>query len=187
MRLPYIADPPLGLKGEEEEIVLRILARRGNLGLLALDRTLLHSPAIADGWHSFFGSLSAASSLRIDLRKIAICRVALLNRAKYQWDGHAAALAACPGFAEDGGMMDVVKTPHPIDRGPLSIEQWAVLRYADAMTTNVVIDDVHFDALQQAGLAPEEIVHLTAIVAAYNCVSRFLVALDVGERNSASW
>ncbi|RAL64087.1 hypothetical protein DID88_003275 [Monilinia fructigena] len=29
----------------------------------------------------------------------------------------------------------------------------------------------------------KEIVELTATVAAYNCVSRFLVALDVGERN----
>jgi hypothetical protein len=49
MRLPYIADPPLGLKQSENEIIQRVLARRGSLGLLALDGTLLHSPAITDG------------------------------------------------------------------------------------------------------------------------------------------
>ena len=185
MRLPYIADPPLGLKHSENEIIQRVLARRGSFGLLALDRTLLHSPPITDGWHSFFGSINSATTLRIDLRKIAICRVALLNGAKYQWDGHAAALQACEGFDEE--KMNVVKTIYPIDRGPLSLEQWVVLRYADVMTKNVVIDDVDFDAVKRAGFTPVEIVELTAIVAAYNCVSRFLVALDVGEKNSASW
>jgi alkylhydroperoxidase family enzyme len=185
MRLPYIANPPLETKPAEEEIIQRVLARRGSLGLLAVDRTLLHSPAITDGWHSFFGAINTSTSLRIDLRKIAICRVALLNGARYQWDGHAAALQTCEGFNEE--MMNVVKTRQPIDRGPLSLEQWAVLRYADAMTKNVVIDDVVFDAVKQAGFNSEEIVELTATIAAYNCVSRFLVALDVGERNSVSW
>jgi alkylhydroperoxidase family enzyme len=118
--------------------------------------------------------------LRIDLRNIAICRVALLNGAKYQWNGHAAALQACEGFDEE--RMNVVKTMHPIDREPLSLEQWVVSRYADAMTKNVVLDDVDFDAVKRAGFTPEEIVELTAIVAAYNCVSRFLVALDIEKR-----
>lgn len=185
MRLSYIVDLLLGLQRSDDTIVQRVHTRRGSLGLLALDRTLLHSPAITDGWHTFFESIHSGTTLRNDLRRIAICRVALLNRARYQWEGHAAALEACEGF--DKRRMNVVETMHPIDRGPLSLEQWAVLGYADAMTKNVVIDDVVFDALRRAGFSLKEIVELTATIAAYNCVSRFLVALDVGEKNSVSW
>ena len=127
MRLPYIADSSLSLKQSNNEII-QILARRGSLGLLALDRTLLHSPAITDGWHSFFGSIHSATTSRIDLRKIGIYRVALLNRAKYQWDGHAAALQVCERFEEEN--MNVVNTMYPIDGGQLSLEQWVALRYS---------------------------------------------------------
>ena len=51
--------------------------------------------------------------------------------------------------------MNVVETMHPIDRGPLSLEQWAVLGYADAMTKNVVIDDVVFDAPDAGWIQPQ--------------------------------
>lgn len=57
-----------------------------------------------------------------------------------------------------------------------------MLRYADAMTRDVSVDQRLFDEVK--GLFDErEVVELTAVVAAYNTVSRFLVALDVGEQN----
>ena len=55
------------------------------------------------------------------------------------------------------------------------------------MTKNVVVDDVDFDAVKRAGFTPVESVELTAMSQPNNCVSSFLVALDVGEKNSASW
>ena len=58
----------------------------------------------------------------------------------------------------------------------------AVLRYTDAMTLDVSVPEDVFEELR-AHMAEKEIVELTASVAAYNCVSRFLVALDVGETN----
>ncbi len=69
-------------------------------------------------------------------------------------------------------------------RGPLTEKQWVVLKYADAMTKNVKVEDGLFEELRSvARFTEKEIVELTATVAAYNCVSRFLVALDVGEMN----
>jgi alkylhydroperoxidase family enzyme len=56
-----------------------------------------------------------------------------------------------------------------------------VLRYADAMTRDVIVSDVVFEALKEVGFCEREIVELTVVIAGYNCVSRFLVALDVGE------
>jgi len=51
------------------------------------------------------------------------------------------------------------------------------------MTLDVRVPDKVFAALKDL-FSDKEVVEITATVAAYNCVSRFLVALDVGERNA---
>jgi alkylhydroperoxidase family enzyme len=183
MRLPYVRNPPENLTPSEEETVERILARRGARGLIPLDRALLHSPPVADGWNSLLGAIRTKTSLPTDLREIAICRVALVNEAWYEWMHHAPILQQAEGFTDQ--MLEVVRRLDQAEgRGPLSEKQWAVLRYADAMTRDVKVDDGLFGELTSvAGFTEKEIVELTATVAAYNCVSRFLVALDVGEMN----
>lgn len=60
--------------------------------------------------------------------------------------------------------------------------QWAVMAYTDAMTRDVRVREEVFEKLKRY-FGKKEIVEITATVAAYNCVSRFLVALDVGEMN----
>jgi alkylhydroperoxidase family enzyme len=52
------------------------------------------------------------------------------------------------------------------------------------MTLDIRVPDAVFEELKGAGFSEREIVEITATIAAYNCVSRFLVALDVGERNA---
>jgi alkylhydroperoxidase family enzyme len=181
MRLPYTPNPPINLDAAGRAVLSQILARRGESGLLSLDRTLLHSPIIAGGWHSFFGAIYTGSILRADLLELAVCRVALLNRAWYQYDGHINALKRCEGI--DSEKLKVIEMVQPSDRGPLSLQQWAVLRYADAMTKDITVPDTIFRDLQNSELNDREITELTLTIAAYNGVSRFLVALDVGERN----
>lgn len=66
--------------------------------------------------------------------------------------------------------------------GELSEMQWAVMAYTDAMTRDVKVREEIFEKLRLY-FGQKEIVEITATVAAYNCVSRFLVALDVGEMN----
>lgn len=63
----------------------------------------------------------------------------------------------------------------------LSEAQGAVLAYTDAMTAGVRGPDEVFGEVRRL-FGEREIVEVTATVAAYNCVSRFLVALDVGRR-----
>ncbi|KAL8935045.1 MAG: hypothetical protein Q9211_004912 [Gyalolechia sp. 1 TL-2023] len=65
----------------------------------------------------------------------------------------------------------------------LSGQQWAAMAYTDAMTRDVKVPDAVFMELRK-WFNEREIVEITATVAAYNCVSRFLVALDVGEMNN---
>jgi hypothetical protein len=50
MRLPYIPNPPEFTEEADKAVLERIKERRGEKGLIALDRTLLHSPPVADGW-----------------------------------------------------------------------------------------------------------------------------------------
>jgi alkylhydroperoxidase family enzyme len=104
----------------------------------------------------------------------------LLNRAWFEWKAHFPILQACAGFTEE--MALVVKELHPKDRGALSEKQWAVLRYADAMTRDVEVKEEVFGEVKK-GFNERELVEITATVASYNMVSRFLVALDVGECN----
>jgi len=56
----------------------------------------------------------------------------------------------------------------------------AVLEYTDAMTLGCIVPEPVFAQLERF-FSEKEVVEITSTVAAYNCVSRFLVALDVGE------
>ncbi|OTB16759.1 hypothetical protein K445DRAFT_317052 [Daldinia sp. EC12] len=191
MRIPYVPNPPQPASEDEAAIISRIAARRAPRPLQPLDLALLHSPPVADGWNSFLGAIRTRTSLDARSREIAICRVAVCNGAWYEWDHHAP-LAREAGVSEEG--MGVVKREVLVPEGGkgeaeaeglrtgLSEREWAVLRYADEMTRNVKVSEEVFEALRKV-CSEREVVEVTATVAAYNCVSRFLVALDVGERN----
>ncbi|RFU32160.1 hypothetical protein B7463_g4145, partial [Scytalidium lignicola] len=185
MRIPYVPNPPPTNGPEEEAIVARVRARRAPRDFLSLDLALLHSPPVTDGWGAFLGAIRGRTSLPADIREIAISRAALILEAWMEWDAHTSILAATPEFQTDteAKLAVVGRDSTEEGPGPLNEEQWAVLRYADAMTRDVQVSDEIFEALRKAGLDNQAIVEVTATVAAYNCVGRFLVALDVGERN----
>ena len=82
---------------------------------------------------------------------------------------------------KEGGKEDPAKKLR--SGGGLDERQWAVLEYTDAMTRAVAVPDPVFAELRRL-FSEREVVEITATVAAYNCVSRFLVALDVGETSS---
>lgn len=187
MRLPYVPDPPPTSSPEDQAIVDRIKARRAPRPLTSLDLALLHSPPVADGWNSFLGAVRTRTLLGPDLRELAICRVASVNRAWYEWMHHAP-LAAAAGVSEEA--MELVKTRVGAigdvgkPEGGLDEKQWAVLCVADEMTRNVEVAEGTFKVVRSL-FSEREVVEIVATVASYNCVSRFLVALDVGEKNGA--
>ena len=190
MRLPYTANPPTFSSPTDQAILSRVQARRGPKGLIPLDLTLLHAPAIADGWNAMLGAVRTKTSLSPDIRELCICRVALLNKAWFEWDAHAPILETEGGFSKEqmGVVADVEASSNTNDNKDgeevLSPKQLAVLRYADAMTRDVVVSQEVFDEVKVKGqFSEQEVVEITATVAAYNMVSRFLVALDVGEMN----
>ncbi|KAI9874931.1 MAG: hypothetical protein M1830_009104 [Pleopsidium flavum] len=183
MRLPYVPDPPPVTSAPEQAIVSRIRSRRAPNPLQALDLTLLHSPPVADGWNSFLGAIRTRTSLPVDIREVAICRVAVLNQAWYEWMHHAPLASA--GGVSDAGLRSLLETASVGGDGDvegLTEKQAAVKAYTDAMTKDVVVGEEVFARVKRL-FSEREVVEITATVAAYNCVSRFLVALDVGEQN----
>src|SRR4051794_34613651 len=88
-RLPY---KPLDDAGPEE-VVAPIRARRGGT-LLNLDRQLLYSPPLATGWNELMGAVRGRLLLPELLREIAICAVATINHAPYEFHHHAPLLRA---------------------------------------------------------------------------------------------
>lgn len=188
MRVSYTPDPPAAdTPAEDLAVIERIRARRHPRPLQALDRALLHNGAVADGWNSFLGAVRTRTSLSAAARELAICRVAVCNRAWYEW-GHHAPLAAAGGVSK-AALEEIVRGDDLAGveadrRRALGLDDalWAVLRVADEMTRNVEVADATFADLR-AHYSEKEVVEIVATVSAYNCVSRFLVALDVGERN----
>jgi alkylhydroperoxidase family enzyme len=166
MRLPYVPNPPTPSTPEESSIISAIQARRHPRPLQPLDLALLHSPLVASGWNSFLGAVRTQSTLPADLRELAISRVAVCNRAWYEW-AHHAPLAVQAGVDEDI-MKAVVRREGPFGAEEacpegLNGRQWAVLRYTDEMTREVQVRDGTFEALK--GLFSErEIVEITATV-----------------------
>jgi alkylhydroperoxidase family enzyme len=175
MRLPYVAPA--------SPVTEAIRQRRGGQ-LNELDHTLLHSQPIAAGWNALLGAVRTQTSIPSDLRELAICRIAALHGAWFEWKHHYP-LALEAGV--DDTLMQLVKKGKSWDlSGMQDMEcgtlRWTTLRYVDCMTLNVHVPDQLFEDLRP-WWSDQEIVELTAIIASYNMVSRFLVALDVGEMN----
>ncbi|WP_369264689.1 carboxymuconolactone decarboxylase family protein [Streptomyces sp. R35] len=156
------------------EIAERIRERRGGT-LRPLDRMLLHSPQLADGWNSLLGAVRQRIALPADIRELVILRIAVLNRAAYEWTAHEPE-ARRAGL--DDTQLAAVRAENAAEHPELDARHRRVIAYTDAMTRDVHVPEGLFDALR-ADFSDRELVELTATVAAYNMVSRFLVALDV--------
>ncbi|KAH0584697.1 hypothetical protein H2248_010224 [Termitomyces sp. 'cryptogamus'] len=170
-----------------------IRARRGPRGITPLDAALLHVPPVAGGWNSLLGAVRTQGKLPGDVRELMILRVAAINRAAFEWIQHEKV------GREDGlnnAQLYIVRdegTPLPPAPGILTQLQISALMFADASTRNVNVGDQIINALkkdlevlarqQNAENIEERTEDLLAeavlVVAAYNMVSRFLIAVDV--------
>ena len=172
-RIPYVSDDLAG----PSDIVAEIRARRGGR-LLNLDRMLLHSPALARGWNAHLGAVRSGLGVPAVLRELAICGVAVLNGAAYEFEQHlqpflqagggAAAAAALRGFGAS-----------PLDPALFSAAELATLQLTEEMTRQVTVSEATFARVRSALRSEQQIVELVAVIATYNMVSRFLVALAV--------
>jgi alkylhydroperoxidase family enzyme len=180
MRLKYTDNPPSFETVEDNAILDRVIARRGGK-LIPLDRTLLHAPLITDGWNSFMVAIRTKNSLPADVRELAFCRVIALTKAWYEWEIHTP-IARQAGLK--GEVLAVIEPGTPIadDGNILDERQRAVVTYADAVSLDAVVPEDVFAAVRRF-FSDKDMVELTASIAGFNTVARFVTALDVGEIN----
>jgi 4-carboxymuconolactone decarboxylase len=154
----------------------QIAAERGRVS--PLYQVLLHSPAMAQGWEALLTAVRNRNSLEPALREMLILRIAVLNRAVYEFDAHVP-------HAQKAGLpqhkIDALRLPE-ISAEATSVfsdEERALLQLADAMTRNIEVPDALF-ANVRSRVNDQQLVDLLVTIAAYNMVSRFLVAAGVG-------
>lgn len=167
-RLPYadLTQP------EISNLVTQIEAERGSV--IELYQMLLHSPAITQGWLNHLTGIRLKSQIPGSLRELIIMRIAILNRAPYEADQHAP-IALKEGVSQE--QLDALDDWR--DAGDLFTEQQrAVLAYTDDMTLNVQVPKKVYDEVEHL-FNEQLIVEITATIATYNMVSRFLEALQI--------
>jgi len=145
---------------------------------LNLDRMLLNSPSFAQGWNTHLGAVRRELLLDPKLRELAICAIAVLNSAHYELEQHT------PEFLRAGGTAAQVAAiarfgSEAEDSANFDATERAVLQLTLEMTRNVQVSDSTFGRVQSALSDTRHIVELVGVIATYNMVSRFLVALQV--------
>ncbi|MGF7189447.1 alkylhydroperoxidase family enzyme [Robbsia andropogonis] len=147
--------------------------RGGKISLLY--QVLLNSPAIAGGWEHMLSAVRNRSTIPADLRELAILRVAVLNRANYEFEAH---IPHALNAGISANAIEAVRNLQEIDPEPFSEIQRLVVELTDRMTRDVDVSDAVM-ARVSARFNAQEVVELVATIAAYNMVSRFLVALAI--------
>ena len=178
MRIPYVPDPPPVNSPEEQDIVDRIRHRRGERGLTKLDLALLHSPPVADGWNSFMDAIRNKSSLPAHLRELAICRVAVLLEATYEWQAHSS-IARASGISEE--TLEALKSKS-LDRHRFNERELVVVDFVDAVVTQLRVPDEIMEALKRE-FTIQQVLEFTVTVSAYITTAKTLTTLDIGEKN----
>lgn len=147
------------------------MAERGRVSLLY--QVLLNSAPIASGWELMLTAVRNQTGTPAGLRELVILRVAVLNGAGFEFDAHV------PHAERAGVSADKIDATRQqaLSAVFLPLER-LVLELTDRMTRDVVVPDALMDALRKHFDA-KGLVELVATVAAYNMVSRFLVALNV--------
>ena len=168
-RIPLV-EP--GTRPELSSIEQSIVAERGRIS--ALYRALLNSAPLAEGWEKLLTAIRNRSSLPPDLREIVILRVAVLNRAPFEFEAHLP-VARHAGVSEE--KLAALELPQIGE--PFGVLERTVLALTDAMTRDVQVPDALFDPIARH-FDGRAVTELVATIAAYNMVSRFLEALRIG-------
>jgi AhpD family alkylhydroperoxidase len=156
---------------EIAEITRQIINDRGSV--LHLYAMLLHSPPVARGWLSFLTAIRQQSVLAGTIRELVIIQVAILNGAQYEADQHV------PIALREGVSQTQIDELQNYRLSTVFDERTkSALAYCEAMTVKVHVDEETFGAVDR-NYDQREIVELTATIAAYNLVSRFIEAIEI--------
>jgi alkylhydroperoxidase family enzyme len=168
---------------EPAELTAAIRARRGG-HLLNLDRTLLRSVPLARAWNDYLGAIRRGLALSPLLRELAICGVAVLNGADYEFSQHEPEFRRAGGSAMQARQLATFETA-ACDTAVFSALERAVMHLTIEMTRNVEVSPATWQSLAQQLPDSQAQVEIVAVIATYNMVSRFLVACQIDPEEAA--
>ncbi len=135
---------------------------------------LLHSPPVVTGWLHLLTSVRHHSQLSGKTKELVVLRVGILNGAQYELEAHfpaalkegmsQAQIDALPNWRQNSSLYDS--------------QERAILEYIDYMTKEIRVPEETFSSVRKY-FNERQMVELTAIIGAYNLVSRFIVALEI--------
>lgn len=172
MRIPYWTPEA----APREEALLEAIRKRRGGRFINLDLALLWSEPLARGWNAHLGAVRREFAVDARLKELAICTVARITGADYEFTHH------WPEYVRAGG--DDALRPRILDPDSaatdteFSLDERLAVRYAITMTRDVAVPDSLFKLLRER-FSTTHLVELTAAIATYNMVARFLVALGV--------
>jgi 4-carboxymuconolactone decarboxylase len=170
MKKPRVPQVTPGAKPELSGLEDRIRGARGRIS--PLYSVLLNSPELASGWEQLFTAIRQKTSVPPALRELVILRVAVLNGAQYEFEAHVPhALAA-------GMTQEAIERLRRDDLSGFKGLELLVIRYTDAITHDLVVPEALYPELDKA-FDVKTLVELTATIAGYNMVSRFLIAMHI--------
>lgn len=168
IRVPLVQP---GTRPELATIEARIQAERGRISTLY--QALLNSAPIAEGWEAMLTAVRKRTQVPPALRELIILRVAVLNGADYEFDAHV------PHALQAGLAQARIDAAREEGIAPLfTPEERLVLELTDCMTRDIQVPAPLFHAVQRH-FGSTVSVEITATAAAYNMVSRFLLALGI--------
>lgn len=156
------------------ELLQDIQARRPHGELIGIDRVLLRSFPLAAGWNELLRRVRTEFSLDLEYRELIMLRVAVLNGAEFEWRVHH------PAYLSAGGTEEKCDALRGSDSasGIFDEKELALLALTDQSTKKIDVEAALIDELKRL-FGEAKTVEAVATVAAYNMVSRFLVALSI--------
>lgn len=155
-----------------QPLVRQIVQERGEV--LHLYRMLLHSPPAAEGWLRLMTAVRQQTKLPGTLRELIILRIAVINRATYEFGQHK------PIAIKEGVSAEKIDAllEWEARTGLYSDDERATLALTDQITRQVRVDDALWQAVKDRW-SERELVELIVTIASYNMVSRVLEALEI--------
>lgn len=170
MRIDPIAP---GTKPELAELEAEISAQRGRIS--PLYQVLLNSPPMASGWEKLLTAVRRHNTLPEVARELVILRVAVLNRARFEYDAHLPiALKAGATQAQVDALADATEIGAALAEPELSL-----IELTDAMTLRIDVPDALYARVREH-FDERQVLDAMVTIGAYNMVSRFLVGLHIG-------
>lgn len=123
----------------------------------------------------FLGKVRADLSVSSKLTELAICYVAVLNDASYELEQHAPIYIAAGGTDQQIAALQRDSIDHTLF-DPLEV---GVLELTRQMTREINVAGETIESLRELLGSEQKVVEIIGVVAAYNMVSRFLVATEI--------